>query len=141
MQAQKCMQPKVRNDLGSWELRSALLLNTAAKRLDALCGLSRWVKLCLTARSLVQALPLPQPKFPIDVDGHIFCPSPVQALPLLQQKFPIERARMRLRLTVPIDFRDELQLQLGKHQAQVRCWDLVQSVTGVCRLAVNLRAW
>lgn len=38
----------------------------------------------------------------------LLSPPPPQALPLLQQRFPIERARMRLRITVPLRCKEEL---------------------------------
>ncbi|GAB4814927.1 hypothetical protein N2152v2_001973 [Parachlorella kessleri] len=52
----------------------------------------------------------------------------LEALPLLQQRFPIERARMRLRITVPLGSREELLSMLqGKQGGVVEEQDLVGS--------------
>lgn len=42
---------------------------------------------------------------------------------MLQGKFPIERARMRLRLTVPLDFQQDLMDCVDKHDADVEASD------------------
>lgn len=56
-------------------------------------------------------------------------PPPPQALPLLQQRFPIERARMRLRITVPLRCKEELLEVLGRQQGVIEETDLL----GGCR--------
>ena len=58
---------------------------------------------------------MPSPTEP----GPASRPSPaLQALPLLKSRFPIERARMRLKLLVPLGCKDEL-VELVKQQGGV----------------------
>jgi hypothetical protein len=50
------------------------------------------------------------------------CLTHTQALPLLQARFPIERARMRLRVVVPVEHRQELEDKLlggGRSQTEM----------------------
>lgn len=49
----------------------------------------------------------------------------LQALPLLQSRFPIERARMRLKLVVPLAARDELMELLRQHAAAIEEQELI----------------
>lgn len=51
----------------------------------------------------------------------------LEALPLLQQRFPIERARMRLRITVPLRCKEELMELLERRQGVVEETELVGS--------------
>ena len=52
----------------------------------------------------------------------LHCP---QALPLLKARFPIERARMRLRLAVPLRCKDEMLELLGRQGGAVEEQDLL----------------
>jgi hypothetical protein len=56
----------------------------------------------------------------------------LQALPLLQSRFPIERARMRLKLTVPLSSREELLELVGRQGGQVEEQDLAGECACVC---------
>ncbi|KAG2444446.1 hypothetical protein HXX76_001199 [Chlamydomonas incerta] len=54
----------------------------------------------------------------------------LEALPLLQKEFPIERARMRLRLTVPVEAQQELEQLLQREAADVAGLDVAAG--GMC---------
>lgn len=45
--------------------------------------------------------------------------SAVQALQLLKERFPIERARMRLKVALPMDAREALEAELASREAEV----------------------
>ncbi len=61
-----------------------------------------------------------------------------QALPLLQQSFPIERARMRLKLSVPAEAQQELEQLLQREAADVQSLDVGPG--GVCTVVAQVRA-
>jgi ribosome maturation protein SDO1 len=55
----------------------------------------------------------------------------LQALPLLKSRFPIDRARMRLRLLVPLNAKDEVYELLAKRGGTLEERDLVGSMLSV----------
>lgn len=59
----------------------------------------------------------------------------LEALPLLQQEFPIERARMRLKLTAPLDCQQELEQLLQRCEADVQSIDVGP---GVCNVVAQV---
>lgn len=70
------------------------------------------------------------PSSPCPLPVVNFGTAPPQALPLLQKEFPIERARMRLRLTVPVEAQQELEQLLQREAADVAGLDVAAG--GMC---------
>ncbi len=58
-----------------------------------------------------------------------------QALPLLQKEFPIERARMRLKLTAPLECQQELEQLLQRCEADVQS---IEVGPGVCNVVAQV---
>lgn len=61
-------------------------------------------------------------------------PPAAQALPLLKSRFPIERARMRLKLLVPLGCKDELLELVRAQGGAVEEQDLIGGLNDVLRL-------
>ncbi|EFJ42254.1 hypothetical protein VOLCADRAFT_83724 [Volvox carteri f. nagariensis] len=62
----------------------------------------------------------------------------LEALPLLQKEFPIERARMRLKLSVPVGSQQELEQLLQREAAEVQSLDVGGGAAGGVCTAVAL---
>ncbi|KXZ48751.1 hypothetical protein GPECTOR_25g335 [Gonium pectorale] len=60
----------------------------------------------------------------------------LEALPLLQKEFPIERARMRLRLSVPVAAQQELEQLLQREAADVQSLDVAAG--GTCTVVAQV---
>ncbi|GLI61502.1 hypothetical protein VaNZ11_003831 [Volvox africanus] len=60
----------------------------------------------------------------------------LEALPLLQNEFPIERARMRLKLSVPVEVQQELEQLLQTEAADVQSLDV--GAGGLCTVVAQV---